>query len=236
MPVMTDEAGDGMDAPQLGEAVALLADFLGAEPLTAAISSLERDLAGRTAREVGDMAATRGIGPELMVAALTVRESLGRLNDLIHAAGIVLALPHLLEDGEEIAVRPSLAAGNDPGRPFDLETDRRVAEFKLARWRGADAMRKRQTFKDLVMLAADGTGRRAELFVVGPEPGRFLRTSRATAAWALDRTPHARRVFEESFGSLEVSVAEFTERHAGHVRVTDLCDVLPPMVAAALVR
>ncbi|MFF8633558.1 PE-PGRS family protein [Streptomyces pilosus] len=233
---MTDEAGDGADAPQLGDAVVLLADFLGAEPLTEAIASLERDLAGRPAREVGDTAAARGISPELMVAALTVRESLGRLNDLIHAAGIVLALPHLLEDGEEIGVRPSLAAGNDPNRPFDLETDRRVAEFKLARWRGSDAMRKRQAFKDLVMLAADRTGRRAELFVVGPEPGRFLRTSKAKAAWALDRTPHARRVFEESFGSLDVSVAEFTERHAGHVRVTDLCEVLPPTVAAVLVR
>jgi hypothetical protein len=76
--------------------------------------------------------------------------------------------------------------------------------------RGADAMRKRQTFKYLVML--DRTGRRAELYVVGPEPGRFLRTSRATAAWALDRAPHARRVFEESFGSLDVPVAQFTER------------------------
>lgn len=97
-------------------------------------------------------------------------------------------------------------------------------------------MRKRQSFKDLVMPAADGMGRRAELFVVGPELGRSLRTSRATAARTLDRTPHAHRVFEESFGSLDVSVAEFTERHAGHVRITDLCDVPPPMVAVALVR
>ena len=111
-----------------------------------------------------------------------------------------------------------------------------MAEFKLARWRGADAMRKRQTFKDLVMLAGDRTGRRAELFVVGSEPGRFLRTSRATAAWALDRPPHARRVFEEFFGSLDVSVAQFIERHAGHVQVTALCDVLPPMAATALAR
>lgn len=236
MPFMTDESADGTDAARLGRAVALLAGFLGAEPLTTTIASLEWDLRGRTAGDVGDIAAARGVGPELMVAALTVRESLGRLNDLIHAAGIVLALPHLLEDGEEIVVRPSLAAGNDPHRPFDLETSRRVAEFKLARWRGADAMRKRQTFKDLVMLAADRTGRRAELFVVGPEPGRFLRTSRATAGWALDRAPHVRRVFEESFGSLDLSVAEFTARHAGHVQVTDLCEVLPPVVAAALVH
>ncbi|WP_265580000.1 hypothetical protein [Streptomyces phyllanthi] len=42
-------------------------------------------------------------------------------------------------------------------------------------------------------------------------------------------------MFAESFGPLGISVAQFTERQAGHVRVTDLRDVLPPMVAAALV-
>lgn len=236
MPFMTIDTQDGRGAEELRDAVALLADFLGAEPLTAAIAGLERDLEGRHAGEVGEAAAARGIAPELLVAGLTVREGLGRLNDLIHAAGIVLALPHILEDGETIAVRPSLAAGNDPSRPFDLETDRRVAEFKLSRWRGADAMRKRQTFKDLVMLAADRSGRPAELFVVGPEPGRFLRTSRATAAWGLDRTPHAQRVFAERFGSPDISIARFTAECAGHVRVTDLCDVLPPVVAEALTR
>ncbi|MFF7645237.1 PE-PGRS family protein [Streptomyces canus] len=233
---MEGEVQDGARVGELPDAVALLADFLGAEPLTAAIAGLERDLEGRHAGDVAETVAARGIGPELLVAGLTVREGLGRLNDLIHAAGIVLALPHLLEDGETIAVRPSLAAGNDPSRPFDLETDRRVAEFKLSRWRGADAMRKRQTFKDLVMLAADRSGRRAELFVVGPEPGRFLRTSKATAVWGLNRTPHAHRAFEESFGSPDIPIAQFTAQHAAHVRVTDLCDVLPPTVAAALTR
>lgn len=43
-------------------------------------------------------------------------------------------------------------------------------------------------------------------------------------------------MFEEFFGSLDVSVAQFIERHAGHVQVTDLCDVLPPMAATALAR
>ena len=42
----------------------------------------------------------------------------------------------MLEPGERLANRPSLAAGNDPSRTFDLETDRRVAEFKLAIWNG----------------------------------------------------------------------------------------------------
>ena len=65
--------------------------------------------------------------------------------------------------------RPSLAAGNDPTRPFDVETDRRVAEFKVGIWSGTgtDAMRKRTVFHDLVNLAADTSGRRAELYVAG---------------------------------------------------------------------
>ncbi|WP_245790408.1 hypothetical protein [Streptomyces monashensis] len=108
---------------------------------------------------------------------------------------------HQLGDEERITVCPSLGAGNDPSRPYDLETDQRIAEFKLARWRGADAMRKRQTFNDLVMLAADTSGRRAELFVIGPEPCRFLTTSTSTAAWALDRTPGALRTFTTVFGA-----------------------------------
>lgn len=139
--------------------------------------------------------------PELLASALTVRESLGRINDLIHACGILLVLPHILGDEERITVRPSLGAGNDPSRPYDLETVQRIAELKLARWRGADAMRKRQTFKDLVMLAADTSGRRSELFVIGPEPCRFLTTSTSTAAWALDRSPGALRTFTTVFGT-----------------------------------
>ncbi|WP_345574565.1 hypothetical protein [Streptomyces prasinosporus] len=72
--------------------------------------------------------------------------------------------------------------------------------------------------RDLVVPAADRTGRRAGLSVVGPGPGRVLRTSGATAAPALDRAPHARRVFEESSGSPDVSVTRFTARRAGRVR------------------
>lgn len=66
------------------------------------------------------------------------------MSDLIHAAAIVVLLPRLLGEGEVVTNRPSLAAGNDPARPFDLETNLRVAEFKLSQWAGADAMTKRK--------------------------------------------------------------------------------------------
>ena len=84
-----------------------------------------------------------------------------------------------------------------------METDRRVAEFKVGIWSGTgtDAMRKRTVFHDLVNLAADKSGRRAELYVAGPQALRFLRTSRTTAGWALDRgAVSARQLFLEGSG------------------------------------
>ncbi len=225
---------DREEPQQLSAAVGVLADFLRRQPLTPALALLEQRLEGADASSVGRVAEEGHVAPELLASALTVRESLGRINDLIHACGILLVLPHILQEGERITVRPSLGAGNDPSRPYDLETDQRIAEFKLARWRGADAARKRQTFKDLVMLAADTSGRRAELFVIGPEPSRFLTTSISTAAWALDRSPGALRTFTTAFGAPSMSVAQFTTTHAAHVQITDLRDLLPPSVRALL--
>jgi hypothetical protein len=88
-------------------------------------------------------------------------------------------------------------------------------------------MRKRQTFKDLVHLAADTSGRQPELFVAGAAPGRFLQSSRSTASWALDRSPGTRELFTERFGSLSMTIAEFTKGPAVHVRITDLSSMLP---------
>ncbi|MEU2995408.1 PE-PGRS family protein [Streptomyces griseoincarnatus] len=225
---------DREEAERLSTAVGVLADFLSRQPLTQTLASLEHRLKGADGIDVMRVAEDGHVVPELLASAITVRESLGRINDLIHACGILLVLPHILGEGEHITVRPSLGAGNDPSRPYDVETDQRIAEFKLARWRGADAIRKRQTCKDLVMLAADTSGRRAELFVIGPEPRRFLTTSTSTAAWALDRTPGALRTFTTVFGTPNMSVAQFTATHAAHIQITDLRDLLPAPVVAFL--
>lgn len=108
---------------------------------------MEQQLNGADLGNVGDR--DGGMTEELLEAALLVRQHAGRINDLIHAMMIVRALPKILEPGERIARRPSLASGNDPSRKFDLETDRRVAEFKAAGWKGRDTMRKRMLVADL---------------------------------------------------------------------------------------
>lgn len=218
-----------MQQRELMEAVQRLSTFL-ASPLTQWVAQLEHDLTGAVAEDVPEVLKASGIDQSLLSAGLTVSATLGRVNDLIHAAAICLLLPHILEPHERLEVRPSLAAGNDPSRPYDLETSRRVAEFKLSRWKGSDAERKRQTFKDLVHLAADGSDRSAELYVVGEAPIRFLRTSRSTARWALDRLPAATAtLFERRFGSPAISIGEFTATQGRHVKLIDLTSIAPDL-------
>lgn len=207
-----------------------LGAFLDRAPLTDTIASLEEALEGATQAEVGGLLKDAGISPGLLQDAMTVRARIGRVSDVIHATAIALSLPALLQPGEVIG-RPSLAAGNDRTRPFDLETDRRVAEFKLARWKGSDAMRKRQTFKDLVHLAAEESDRVAELYVLGEQPIRFLQTSRSKASWGLDRFPRTQRLFEDKFGSLDMAIADFTGEHGAHVKVVDLEERMPRIFA-----
>lgn len=220
------------DEDDFATALQVLGRFLDRAPLTATISQIEGALEGSDQDEALRVMSEFDVELQLVRDAITVRDRLGRINDVIHATAIMVTLPAILEPGETLVKRPSLAAGNDPSRPFDLETDRRIAEFKLAQWKGKDATRKRQTFKDLVHLAADQSGRKAQLFVLGEKPGRFLRTTIAKAEWGLDRSPATQTLFAEQFGSLEMSIAEFTNGPGSAVGVIDLEELLPQVFSA----
>ncbi len=216
-----------------GAAFAQLAAYMRGGRLTTVVADLELQLSGADASEAAEAGTQAGMAPELLAAALLVRRDIGRVNDLIHAAAITLALPHILEAGERLVNRPSLAAGNSPVQSYDVETDRRIAEFKLATWSGTDAMRKRGVFHDLVHLAADTSGRRAELYVVGQAPVRFLTTSQSPARWALNRgADSTRKLYQARFGDLDLPVHQFTGSSAAHVHLIDLAEILPPVAAA----
>ena len=156
-------------------------------------------------------------------SALIVRERVGVLDSLIHAAVITQTLPLLLEEGEQLLKRPSLAAGNDPQRIFDLETNLRVAEFKVAQWKGADSLRQRGLVADLVGLAMDSTGRRRQLFVVGDLPKHFLQTSKRPVVNLLSKS--ALRLRTAEIISPETTVAKFT--HDSDVEIIDLARWFP---------
>ncbi|WP_328655993.1 hypothetical protein [Nocardia salmonicida] len=215
----------------LAESFATLSRFLTEHDLTAHLAAAEADFQHAGSAASREVIARYGFSDDLLDAALAVRARVGRLNDVIHATVIARVLPAILEEGEVVSRRPSLGAGNDPSRPFDLETDRRIAEFKVAQWKGADTMRKRGVVSDLVHLALDESGRRAQLFVVGALPVRFLTASKSTIAWALGRSsPHTRARFEQRFGpATDFTVADFARVHGRHIELVDLATLVPSL-------
>jgi hypothetical protein len=88
--------------------------------------------AGRDSADA--VTAAAGLTEDLLRTALIVRRDVGRVSDVIHATVIALTLPKILEPGEVISNRPSLGPGDDKTRPFDLETNRRIAESEPTRF------------------------------------------------------------------------------------------------------
>lgn len=230
-----DSAPPPVSAAQAAEAFGTLVEFLRQESFTTAIARLEHALLGADRDTIGNVTASAGLTVPLLRAALVVRRDVGRVSDVIHAAAIVLALPALLEPGEIVSNRPSLGPGNDKLRPFDLETNRRVAEFKVALWSGGDMMRKRGVTADLVHLSLDDSGRRPELWVAGDEPIRFLQSSSSAVGDLLSRAPRRLRDrFTARYGIEPIPLRVFVEEHAGRVELHNIADVLPDVGRSAL--
>lgn len=216
-PALTDE--DAL------EAFRRLDGFLAATPLTAALAGLESQLVGVDQANAAAVAAESGFDEDLVDSALVVRRRVGMLDTLIHAAVITQAIPLILDPGETVLKRPSLGAGNDPDRVYDLETTHRVAEFKLSSWKGADGGRQRGLFADVVGLSMDDTGRRRVVYVVGELPKRFLTTSNGRASKVLSKS--ALRVRTPPGLTTDMTVAEYTR--AARVEVVDLTSILPKL-------
>jgi hypothetical protein len=102
--------------------------------LTSRLSDMEAALRAADAASVRATLDRFAVDGELATAARLLKAAAGQINVIVHAVGILLALPHILEPGETIQ-HVSLGAGNT-GRLFDLETSHRIAEFKFIQWRG----------------------------------------------------------------------------------------------------
>lgn len=150
--------------PNLELAAKSLQEFYGDSSLTRKISELQSSIANSTGNNIAALLVDQSIGQSVLDAALLLKEVGSQINVVIHAVGIVLALPYLL-DSDEIVIYASLGAGNT-GKPFDLETDKRVAEFKFINWQGgAESIRQNQLFKDFFYLAEHAGAKRRCLYV-----------------------------------------------------------------------
>lgn len=147
---------------QTDKAIKLISDFRGSN-LKAKLNELKVDLIGKKGNQIKTKA-------NLFDAALIVKKASAQIDEIVHAIGIINCLPKILK-ANEVVESLSLAAGAD-GDGFDLVTNKRIAEFKFAKWQdggAANGMRKRQVFADCVNLYLYDTTKAKELYVYDAE-------------------------------------------------------------------
>lgn len=198
----------------------LLGQFTGRD-LTRTLSRIEGDIRGMTANNCTDFLEGAGAGREVLAAAAEMKRRAGQINVTIHALGILLCLPHILEPDERVEY-VSLGAGNT-GRKFDLKTNLRVAEFKFIRWRGGpESIRQNGVLKDYLLLAAEKTTKRKYLYLLGTQHAlRFLRGRRKLSS-ILSRNVKLQKMFSAEFGDKYRTVGEYYAAHADAVQIEDV--------------
>lgn len=147
----------------LASAFESLRDYLG-DGLTARITALEDHFSGGNIENLTYLLEKQQLTSELLQHAHEIKHATGQIHVIVHALGVLLSLPSVLEKGE-IVERLSLGAGNTPERRYDLETNIRIAEFTFIDWKGHDSARQDKLFKDFFLLAEADTQKRRCLYV-----------------------------------------------------------------------
>ncbi len=194
--------------------------------LATRISDLEASFHLKNRNDCISFFSSGDIQSPLLEAALFMKQAAGQVNVLIHAVGILLSLPHILQDGE-VVESLSLGAGNT-GRAFDLETDRRIAEFKFITWKGGpESIRQNSLFKDFYMMAEYETKKEKYLYVIGTQhPLKFFQGGRALSS-VLSRNNKLSKEFENRYGNRFDKVCEYYNFKKSSVTLVDLKRILP---------
>ena len=81
-------------------------------------------------------------------------------------------------------------------------------------------------------LAADTSGRRAELYVRGTRPISWVKSTRSSVRQQLRRYRNELAAYEQRFGDPDVPVRQFVSGEAAHVQLIDLEQRLPALFTA----
>jgi len=119
-------------------------------------------------------------------------------------------------------------------KPFDLVTDRRIAEFTFIDWKGGpESIRKQKLFKDFYQLAEADTTKRRYLYFLGDEHAPKVFTSRTFCKEMLQKYAHLRDAFVEAH-DVTLSVREYYDEKKNLVILEDL-KLAAPYAATAFV-
>jgi hypothetical protein len=213
----------------LVEVAAVLRKFSGSD-LTATLARIEASVKGVSPDTCAAALASAGADGRALAAAAALKRVAGQINAAIHAIGILLCLPHLLESGEAVEYVSS-GAGNT-GREFDLETNRRIAEFKFIHWRGGpESIRQNQLFKDFYLLSESTSPKLKYLYVLGTEhPLKFLNGGRALSS-VLSRNDKILKQFQAAHGEKFDTVRDYFFAHKDRVKIEDVSAWVPELIS-----
>lgn len=165
---------------------------------------------------------------EIYKSALEIKKLSAQIDEIVHATGIIQCLPRILKKGEKV-IDLSLASGAD-GEGIDLITDKRIAEFKFARWQEskANGMRKRQVFADLVNLYLHPTKKSKELYVFNAEKiKKFFESKKATWKNVLSKSGGLDNKLEEYLNSKKITGQFLNDVYSiSNVSIYDLDEIL----------
>src|SRR6266513_5047353 len=167
--------------------------------LTERLAGLEALFENADRQRSAELCETQDLGFGLLHAALELKKVASQVNVLIHAAGILMALPSILR-GTEVVQTLSLGAGNT-GRQFDLETARRIAEFTFIHWRGgAESIRQNSLFKDFYYLAEARSEKVRCLYLLELERPLQLFNGGRSLAGVMSRNTKFAKEFRHRYG------------------------------------
>lgn len=204
----------------IAEAAEAIEKF-GEKNLTAKLARIEASLKGVSAEECSTPIAASGSSHYEFAAARLMKKAAAQINVIVHALGILQCLPHILEEGETIQY-VSLGAGNT-GKSFDLETDRRIAEFKFIDWKGGpESIRQNGLFQDFYMLAESPSNKRKYLYIIGTDRALAFFNGGRKLTSVLSKGDKLKRLFNERYGDRFTVVREYYETRKDAVVLEDV--------------
>jgi len=197
--------------------------------LTSEIASMEKRLSLKNSNDLQTILESKRVGLDFIQSASIVKKAISQIDVIIHAYGILNLLPSILEQ-DEIIEYLSLGAGNS-GKDFDLETNKRIAEFKFINWSGSsDTIRQNTTFKDFFSLVEYQTDKQRFLYLLNKDIVlKFLSNNRAIKS-VLSRNIKGYEKFIQLHGNKYTTVSEYYHDKKHLIEIIDINDIFPGFI------
>jgi hypothetical protein len=208
----------------ISKALLKIEDFKSSS-LKTKLSQLEQLVVDVGMDDSASFCSEQGLDVDLMLSARRVKVAAAQIDEVIHTVGILQSLPHILEQGEQVEY-VSLGAGNT-GKKFDLETNKRVAEFKFIDWQPkSNTIRENGIFKDFYGLAEHETHKKKELYVIGTNYVlKFLNGGRALNS-ILSKQPKILAEISDNYDSSVKVASDYFELHKSNVEICDVSKII----------